>query len=74
MFAQSIGGVPYPLLSDFHPKGKVCQAFGVWNPDRGTSRRAVIIVDKQGIIRYRRIWASGRPDPKEILEEVRKVA
>ena len=74
MFAQSIGGVPYPLLSDFHPKGMVSQAFGVWNADRGTSWRAVIIIDKQGAIRYKRTWSSGRPDPEEVLEEVRKIA
>lgn len=74
MFAGSMGGLPYPLLSDFHPRGQMAQAYGVWNPDLGTSRRAVIIIDKEGVIRYKRIWQTGRPDPMEILSEVRRLA
>ena len=74
MFAASLGGLPYPVLSDFHPKGQVAQAYGVWNPDLGTSRRAVIIVDKEGVIRYKRVWQRGRPDPAEVLAEVQKLA
>ena len=74
MFAQGIGGLPYPLLSDFHPSGQVAQAYGVWNPDLGASRRAVIIVDSEGVIRYKRVWQTGRPDTMEILGEVRKLA
>ena len=73
MFAQSMGDLPYPLLSDFHPQGQMVQAYDLWNPDLGTSRRAVIIIDKDGIIRYRRIWQTGRPDPMEILSEVQKI-
>ena len=52
----------------------MAQAYGVWNPDLGTSRRAVIIIDKEGVIRYKRIWQTGRPDPMEILSEVRRLA
>ena len=52
MFAGSMGGLPYPLLSDFHPRGQMAQAYGVWNPDLGTSRRAVIIIDKEGVIQH----------------------
>lgn len=74
MFAHSVGDLPYPLLSDFHPKGQVAQAYGVWNPDLGASRRAVIIIDKEGIIRYKRVWQTGRPDPAEILSRVRQIA
>ena len=65
-----MGGLPYPLLSDYYPQGEVAKAFDIWNAERGTSRRAVIIVDKNGIIRYKRIWAQGMPDPTEMLKNV----
>ncbi len=73
VFSNAMGNLPYPLLADFHPKGQVAQAFDIWNPERGTSRRAVIIVDKDGIIRYKRVWTQGIPDPNEILKEVEKL-
>ena len=65
-----MGGLPYPLLSDYYPQGEVAKAFDTWNAERGTSHRAVIIVNKNGIIGYKRIWAQGMPDPTEILKIV----
>jgi alkyl hydroperoxide reductase subunit AhpC len=42
--------------------------YGVWNEERGAPNRAVIVVDKQGVIRFRRIYEAGvLPDPNEIL-------
>ena len=42
-------GVEYPLLSDF--KREVSRAYGVYVEDRGFSRRATFVIDKQGKIR-----------------------
>ena len=39
-----------PLLSDFHPKGAVGQAYGVYNPERGNHRRVTYYIDEQGVI------------------------
>ena len=67
-WTTALGGLPYPELSDFHPKGKVSQAYDVWNEERGASQRAVIIVDKAGIIRFRQSYTPGvLPNPEEIL-------
>ena len=41
-----MGGLPYPELSDWHPKGKATQAYGLWNEERGAGNRAVVVVDK----------------------------
>ena len=72
-FSTALGGLPYPLLADFHPKGEVAQAYGVWNPDKGTSLRAVAIIDKQGILRFRQTYQSGQlPDPDALLIEIDK--
>jgi alkyl hydroperoxide reductase subunit AhpC len=69
-----MGGLPYPELSDWHPKGKVTQAYGLWNEERGSGTRAVIIVDKQGVVRYRQTYVPGTlPDPEEILSIVAKL-
>ena len=57
-FAALLGNVPYPILSDFEPKGRVAKLYGLYNDERGTANRAVVIVDKQGIVRFRRIYSS----------------
>ena len=69
-----MGGLPYPELSDFHPKGQVSQAYNLWDSERGASRRAVLVVDKDGVIRYRKTYTPGNlPDMEEILREVEKL-
>ena len=57
-FATSVGSLPYPLLSDFEPKGHVAKLYGIYNDERGTANRSIIIVDKQGIVRHKRVYAS----------------
>ncbi len=39
-----------PLLSDFHPKGAVGEAYGVYNPERGNHRRVTYYIDEQGVV------------------------
>lgn len=50
-WADSLGGITYPLLSDFFPHGKVAQAYGVLR-EEGYTERAIFVIDKEGIIRY----------------------
>ena len=66
-----MGGLPYPELSDWHPKGRVTTDYELWNAERGAGTRAVIIVDPQGVIRYREVYPPGTlPNPETILEAV----
>ena len=66
-----MGGLPYPELSDWHPKGQVSEAYGLWNDERGASIRAVIIVDKAGVIRFRQTYEPGTlPDPEAIVQVI----
>lgn len=44
-------GANFPLLSDFYPHGAVAEAYGVLLPN-GVAERAVIGIDKQGVVRY----------------------
>jgi glutaredoxin len=50
-WAESLGGVTYPLLADFWPHGAVAQKFGVLRSE-GYSERAIFIIDRTGIICY----------------------
>ena len=50
-WAERLGGISYPLLSDFYPHGEVAAAYGVMRP-QGMAERALIIIDKAGIVRY----------------------
>ena len=62
-WADGLGGISYPLLSDFWPHGGVSELFGVMREAEGFSDRAIIIIDKEGVIRYIDIV-----EPKEIPE------
>lgn len=50
-WADSLGGITYPLLSDFYPHGKVARKYGVLRPE-GFTERAIFVIDKGGLIRY----------------------
>jgi peroxiredoxin len=50
-WAETLGGIKYPLLSDFWPHGAVASKYGVMTED-GFTERALFVIDRQGIIRY----------------------
>lgn len=50
-WAETLGGIEYPLLSDFWPHGAVAEKYGVMTRD-GHTERAIFVIDRQGIIRY----------------------
>ena len=50
-WAESLGGITYPLLSDFWPHGEVAKKYGVLRSE-GHSERAIFIIDKAGVIQY----------------------
>lgn len=73
-WATSLGGITYPLLSDFYPHGKTAEAYGVLRKE-GMSERAIFIIDKAGIVRYIDVHEISKvPDGEQIFDELRKVA
>ena len=72
-FAEKIGGISYPMLSDFYPHGTVCTQYDCLRP-QGFPKRAVFIIDKQGVIRFRKEYEKGIPDNKELLAELDKIS
>ncbi len=65
----------FPLLSDF-PEGKATQAYGVFNAERKLAQRSYFIVDKQGVIRYKKVLAPKEPlvSNDALIEEVKKIS
>ena len=50
-WAESLGGIEYPLLSDFWPHGEIAKKYGVFTED-GFCDRVIFIIDKNGVIQY----------------------
>lgn len=45
-------GLPFHLLSDLGPKGKVGRLYGIYDENWGLERRATFIIDRDRIIRF----------------------
>ena len=58
----------FSLLSDFNKE--VIQQYGTYNPDmiglKGISRRAVFVIDKDGIVRHAEVLMDARNEPNYV--------
>lgn len=59
-------GLPFPLLSD--PGLAVSRAYGALKPDQNGIARSVVLVDRDGVIRYSQ---AGAPGAELILDSLR---
>ena len=64
----------FPLLSDFNKN--VIREYGVFNEDmiglKGIAKRAVFVLDKDGVIRHREVLddARNKPDYQKVLDSL----
>ena len=66
--------ISYPLLADFHPKGEVAKKFGLYLEDKGIANRATVIIDREGVVRYLRVYdIPQQRDNKELIAELNKL-
>jgi len=78
-WAESLGGLSFPLLSDFYPHGRVAQTYGVLreNPELenyGATERALLVIDKGGVVRFIDIHPiDEQPDNEELFAILRKL-
>jgi peroxiredoxin (alkyl hydroperoxide reductase subunit C) len=49
----------FPLLSDFEPKGAVAQQYGVYDDAKGTTARALFVIDGDGVISWSYVSPGG---------------
>ena len=68
----------FPLLSDYNKEA--IQAYGVVNPDmiglKNIAKRAIFVIDKGGVIRYREVLDDARnePDYGKLQQALRDIA
>ena len=73
-WAEQLGGLPFPLLSDYWPHGAIGKAYGVFNDERGMDKRSAFLVDDKGVIRFAKVYEPGTiPESKDLLEQLRKI-
>lgn len=72
-WAKELGGISYPLVSDFWPHGATAQRYGILR-DEGYSERAVFLIDKEGVVRYADVHdIEDQPDNETVLVELRRL-
>jgi peroxiredoxin len=72
-WTNQMGDLWFSVLSDFWPHGKTAASYGVLRSD-GTSERALIIIDKKGMIRYIDVHdINKRPPFENIVRELEKL-
>ena len=74
VWVEQLGGMPFPLLSDYWPHGAIGKAYGVFNEERGMDARSAFLVDAQGVIRHSQVYAPGTiPESKDLLERLKGI-
>jgi peroxiredoxin len=72
-FAENLN-LSFPLLADNDPTGTVARAFGVFDEEKENSRRALFVLDADGIVRWSHISPIDvNPGANGILEALEKL-
>lgn len=72
-WTEQMGGVWFPVLSDFWPHGAVSAKYGILRSS-GVSERALFLIDRKGVIRYIDIHdINERPSTELLMKELGKL-
>lgn len=70
---REMGDFWFPVVSDFWPHGRVAEEYGLLRSD-GTAERAIIIIDKQGIIRMAHVEdINKRPELGMLVDALKEI-
>lgn len=73
-WAESIHIKTTSLLADFWPHGRLAQALGIFRDAEGISERANVIVDKNGVVQWIKVYPLGDlPDLEEVFQVLRNL-
>jgi len=73
-WANGFGGITFPLLADFHPKGGVAQAYGLWLEDAGITDRATVLIGKDGKVLWSEsVGPGGARVPGDLLAKAEEL-
>lgn len=65
----------FPLLADFEPKGAVSKLYGAYNEAIGESKRALFVIDEEGIIQWSYLSPDGiNPGADGILDALEELS
>ena len=72
-WTRDMGGLWFDVVSDFWPHGAVSETYGVLRSN-GTAERAIILIDKKGIIQFVHVGDINlRPDLGMLVQEMKKL-
>ena len=64
----------FPLLADFQPRGEVAKLYDVYNEKEGECRRALFVIDEEGIIQWSYLSPDGiNPGADGILDALEEM-
>ncbi len=64
----------FPLLADFEPKGAVAKAYGVYDAVEGECKRALFVINKNGLIEWSYLSPTAvNPGADGILEALENI-
>ena len=73
-WGASLGGISFPLLADFHPKGDLAKELGLYLEDAGITDRATVIINSEGVVEYiQAVGPSGQRDIEALAVECEAV-
>ncbi|MDU2558436.1 MAG: redoxin domain-containing protein [Anaerococcus prevotii] len=59
------------IVSDFFPYAEVTKAYGLFNEENGASKRANVIIDEEGKVKWVKVYgASELPDIEEVIDNL----
>jgi peroxiredoxin len=72
-WTKEMGDLWFPVLSDFYPHGAVSKKYGILRSN-GVAERALIVIDKKGIIRYIDVHdINKRPVLEDLVKELERI-
>ena len=73
-WGRDLGGVSFPLLADFQPKGAVADSYGAYLASAGITDRATVIIDSGGTVRHASsVGPAGERDIAELAALCEKI-
>ena len=73
-WGASMGGISFPLLSNFQPRGALAESLGLFLAGAGITDRATVIIDKDGVVQYAvSVGPGGKRDLAELAAECEKI-
>jgi hypothetical protein len=73
-WGDSLGGVSFPLLADFEPKGALASSLGLYLDGPGITDRATVIIDSEGVVRFAEsVGPGGKRDIAALAAECERI-